>query len=117
MAYDERLAGRIEALVGERPGFRWRSMFGGMGFLLNGNMCVGVWKDELIVRLSAEDADAALREDGVRVFDITGRPMTAWVLVAPRACETDEQLSGWLERAIAFVSLLPPKEKDGQGRS
>jgi hypothetical protein len=84
-------------------------MFGGIGFLLNGNMCVGVWKDELVVRLAAEDADAALREPHVRVFDITGRPMTGWVLVGPAATASEGDVGGWVERAVSYVSLLPPK--------
>jgi TfoX/Sxy family transcriptional regulator of competence genes len=111
--HDEVLAERVRALVADRPGFRWRGMFGGMGFLLHGNMCVGVWKDELIVRLSAEEADAALEQDGVRVFDITGRAMTGWVLVAGSVLASDEELEAWIDRAVAYVSLLPPKEGEG----
>jgi hypothetical protein len=109
VAYDEALAERIVALLDGREGFRHRKMFGGIGFLLNGNMCVGVWKDELILRLAAEDADAALSEPHVRVFDITGRPMTGWVLVGPGGTAGDDALHGWVERAIAYVSVLPPK--------
>jgi hypothetical protein len=109
MAFDEALADRIHAVLDGREGFRHRKMFGGIGFLLNGNMCVGVWKDELIVRLAAEDADAALREPHVRVFDITGRPMTGWVLVAPAATATEEAVGDWIERAVSYVSILPPK--------
>ena len=72
MAYDEALAARIEAVLAGRDGFTQRKMFGGVGHMLDGNMCVGVWKDGLILRLAAEDADAALREPHVRVFDIAG---------------------------------------------
>jgi hypothetical protein len=109
MAYDEALADRVEAALAGRDGFTHRKMFGGVGHMLDGNMCVGVWKDELILRLAAEDADAALREPHVRVFDITGRPMTGWVLVGPEATSTDEELRGWIDRAVAYVSVLPPK--------
>jgi hypothetical protein len=109
MAYDEALAERIRTTLAGRDGFAEKKMFGGIGFLLNGNVCVGVWKDELILRLSAEQADAALREDHVRVFDITGRAMTGWVLVHPDGMRTDEVLSGWVDQAVEFVSLLPAK--------
>jgi TfoX-like protein len=109
MAYDEALAERIHAYLDARDGFTHRKMFGGVGFLLNGNMCVGIWKDELILRLAAEDADAALEEPDVRVFDITGRPMTGWVLVAPGGTAADVELHAWIDRAVGYVSVLPPK--------
>jgi hypothetical protein len=109
MAYDEALADRVEAALAGRDGFTQKKMFGGVGHLLEGNMCVGVWKDELILRLGAEDADAALGEPHVRMFDITGRPMTGWVLVGPTATASDEALQGWVDRAVAYVSVLPPK--------
>ena len=86
-------------------------MFGGVGFLLNGNMLVGVWKDSLIVRLGPEEDDEALKEPHVSEFDITGRAMKGWVLVAPEGVEEDDQLKDWIERATKFVKTLPAKEK------
>jgi TfoX/Sxy family transcriptional regulator of competence genes len=86
-------------------------MFGGAGFLLNGNMLVGVWTDSLIVRLGPETYDAALLEPHVREFDITGRPMKGWVLVEREGVEDDEQLKDWIERAAKFVKALPVKGK------
>jgi hypothetical protein len=109
MAYDEVLAERIRAALAGRDGFAEKKMFGGIGFLLHGNMCVGVWKEQLILRLAAEQADAALRQEHVRVFDITGRAMTGWVLVDPAGMRTDEALNGWIDQAVGFVSLLPAK--------
>jgi hypothetical protein len=85
-------------------------MFGGIGFLLNGNLLVGVWKDSLVVRLGEEGAEA-LREPHVKEFDITGRPMRNWVLVEAAGGEGDEQLSAWIGRAVKFVGALPAKEK------
>jgi TfoX/Sxy family transcriptional regulator of competence genes len=85
-------------------------MFGGVGFLLHGNMCVCVWKDSLIARVGPEQYDAALREPFVREFDITGRPMTGWIMVSPAGVEDDDQLREWIDRAIQFVRLLPHKE-------
>ena len=84
-------------------------MFGGVCFLLNGNMCVGIWKTSLIVRLGPEQAASALAEPNVVEFDITGRPMMGWVMVEPNGLETDEQLTGWIQRAVEFVGGLPVK--------
>ena len=84
-------------------------MFGGVGFLLHGNMFVGVWKDSLIVRLGPEEGEEALKEPHVSEFNITGRAMKGWVLVAPEGVEGDDQLSGWVQRAVKFVGKLPAK--------
>lgn len=86
-----------------------KKMFGGIGFMLNGNMCVGIWKAALIVRLGPQQAAVAMQEPNVVEFDITGRPMKGWVVVEAEGVETDEQLSGWIQRAVAFVDELPRK--------
>ena len=83
-----------------------------MGFLLHGNLLVGVWKDSLIVRLGQEEGAASLKEPHVREFDITGRAMKNWVLVEPAGIEDDDQLSVWIQRAIKFVRRLPGKEQE-----
>lgn len=84
-------------------------MFGGVGFLLHGNMCVGIWKNSLIARIGPEEYESALAQDDVREFDITGRPMKGWVLIEPDGIETDEQLNAWVQRSAIFVSTLPRK--------
>src|SRR6516225_234470 len=109
MAFSEVLAERIRQQLAWRKGVEEKKMFGGVGFLLNGNMLVGVWKDSLIVRLGPDDGDEALREPHVREFDITGRPMKGWVLVEPEGVEGDDQLKGWIQRAMKFVGRLPKK--------
>lgn len=109
MAYSEALAERIRQPLSQRRNIEEKKMFGGVGFLLNGNMLVGVWKDSLIVRLGPDEGEAALREAHVQAFDITGRPMKGWVLVEPQGVEDDEQLAGWIERAVKFVATLPAK--------
>jgi hypothetical protein len=109
MAFDEDLANRIREQLHRRRDIEEKKMFGGVGFLLNGNILVGVWKDELIVRLGPEQGDDALREPHVRVFDITGRAMKGWVLVAPEGTEGDDQLADWIGLALAFVEGLPAK--------
>jgi TfoX/Sxy family transcriptional regulator of competence genes len=111
MAFDESLAARIRDALAGKQGVEEKKMFGGVGFLLNGNMLVGVWKDSLIVRLGPEEGDLALREAHVSEFDITGRAMKGWVLVAPEGVEADDQLTGWIDRALKFVKALPAKEK------
>lgn len=109
MAYDEALAARVRELLEERPDFAERKMFGGIGFMLGGNMCCGVMNDELIVRLGPEEADAALAGPHVRMFDFTGRPMKGFLLVGAAATGSDDGLDGWVARAEAFASSLPPK--------
>jgi hypothetical protein len=109
MAFSETLAGRIRKELARRKNIEEKKMFGGIGFLLNGNMLVGVWKESLIVRLGPEDGDEALKEPHVREFDITGRAMKGWVLVDPEGIEGDDDLSGWIQRAMKFVGKMPAK--------
>ena len=109
MAFDETLAGRIRDALARSCGVEEKKMFGGVGFLLNGNMLVGVWKDSLIVRLGPEKGDEALLEPHVMEFDITGKPMKGWVLVASEGVEDDDRLKEWIERAMEFVKTLPAK--------
>ena len=111
MAFSEALAGRIRQRLARRKNVEEKKMFGGVGFLLNGNLLVGVWKDSLCVRLGPDQAEEALPEPHVKEFDITGRPMKGWVLVEPEGVEDDEQLSAWIQRATKFVRTLPAKEK------
>ena len=110
MAFSAALAERIRQGLARRKGIEAKKMFGGIGFLLNGNMLVGVWKDSLIVRLGPDEGEEALKEPHVSEFDITGRAMKGWVLVAPEGVDADEQLKGWIERAVKFVGKLPAKE-------
>src|SRR5579884_3451853 len=109
MAFDETLAERIRQALARRKGIAETKMFGGVGFLLHGNLLVGVWKDSLIVRLGPEDGAEALKEPHVKEFDITGRPMKGWVLVEPAGLEGDDPLADWIQRAVRFVGALPAK--------
>ena len=108
MAYDEVLADRVRERLRESAGIAEKRMFGGIAFLTHGNMTVGVHGDELIVRISPDGTDAALMEPGVRLFDITGKPMRGWILVAGEHLD-DDDLDRWLARAKTFVATLPPK--------
>lgn len=109
MAYSESLASRIRDVLAGQHGVAEKRMFGGVAFMLHGNMCVGVWQTSLIVRLGPEQAAAALKEPNVVEFDVTGRPMKGWVMVEAEGMETDEQLRGWIEQAVEFVETLPRK--------
>jgi TfoX/Sxy family transcriptional regulator of competence genes len=109
MAFDETLAERIRQRLARKKGIEEKKMFGGIGFLVNGNMLVGVWKDSLLVRLGDEQGEEALLEPHVKAFDITGRTMKNWVLVAPEGFEDDDQLKEWIQRAVKFVGKLPGK--------
>lgn len=109
MAYDERLAERVRALLADRDDSTERKMFGGIAFMLAGNMAVGVSGDDLMVRVGPEEYESVLDEPGAREFDMTGRPMTGWLLVGPEATRTDDGLRAWVGRGVAFASSLPPK--------
>jgi TfoX/Sxy family transcriptional regulator of competence genes len=109
MAYNERLAARVRDMIGEQPGLAEKQMFGGLAFLLHGNMACGVRGDDLIVRVAADAADAALGEPGVRPFDLTGRPMKGWLLVDADGHAEDDDLCRWVDRGLAHASSLPPK--------
>lgn len=109
MPYSEALAERVRHPFAGRKNGDEKKMFGGVGFLLGGNMCVGVWEDSLIVRVGPEQYHNALQQPLVREFDITGRAMTGWVLVAPEGIADDDQLQEWVECAVAFVRTLPAK--------
>ena len=110
MAFSEELAGRIRRRLGRRKNVEEKKMFGGVGFMLDGNLLVGVWKESLVVRLGPEGGNEALLEPHVKEFDITGRPMKGWVLVEPEGVTGDDQLKGWIQRAVKFVGKLPAKE-------
>jgi TfoX/Sxy family transcriptional regulator of competence genes len=107
MAFDENLAARIRAHLGRRTGVTERKMFGGIIFMLQGNMCCGVHRGALIVRLGPEEASKALAEPYTRAFDLTGRPMKAWVLV--EGLVEDAQLGKWVDQAAKWAGSLPSK--------
>lgn len=109
MAYDEELADRVRELLGDRAGVSERRMFGGIGFLVEGNMAVGVMESELIVRLDPADFARALREPGIREFDFTGQPMKGWVFAGTEAIAQPGGLQSWVEAGADFAASLPAK--------
>ncbi len=109
MAYDEKLEKRLDGFIARRNDFHKQKMFGGLGYLLRGNMCFAIWKDHLILRLGETQGADALKTKNVRPFDITGRPMKGWVMVAPEGIKTDAVLRRWVTQAVDFVCQLPRK--------
>ena len=115
MAYSASLVGRLRDALARQRGIVERKMFGGVAFLLEDHMCVGVWNDAMIARLGEDEAERALRRPHVAPFDPAGRPMRGWALIGPDALD-DEALAGWVEAAVRFVKTLPPKPQPRQSR-
>ena len=109
MAFDETLARRVREVLGPRPGISERRMFGGLAFLLDGRMFVGISGSRLMARVGAERYQDALALPHVREMDFTGRPMKGWIMVEPDGIEEDERLHDWIERSKDFVRTLPKK--------
>lgn len=85
-------------------------MFGGLGWPLSGNMCLGIYKDKLILRVGEDTAAKLLKEKHIKIMDITGKPMKGWLLGAPDGYADDADLTRLTKIAMAFVKTLPPKE-------
>ena len=108
MAYNLNLAERIRSQLDGVP-FVEKKMFGGVGFLLNGNMACGVNKDNLIVRVDPEKHVDLLKKPHTKPFDLTGRPMKGWLLVEADGVKTEKQLSAWVKEGVEFAGTLPAK--------
>lgn len=116
MPYDEKLADRVRDMLAERSGVKEQKMFGGVGFMLGGNMCCGVHGNELIVRVSPEESDEAVADPHVRLMDLSGKPMRGWLLVSADGTRTEKALRGWVERGARFAGSLPKKTKSMKKR-
>jgi hypothetical protein len=108
MAFNEILAERIRDEFGKVP-FVEKKMFGGVGFLVHGNMACGVHKNGMIVRVDPDKHATLLKKPHTRPFDITGRPMKGWLVVDPDGYKTAKQLSGWVKEGVEFALTLPAK--------
>ncbi len=109
MAYDEGLAERVRDRIAAHSGVVEKKMFGGIAFMVSGNMACGVIGEDLIVRLGDDDGPKALEEPGVREFDFTGKAMKSIVFVGPEATADDDDLTGWVDAGAAFAESLPAK--------
>ena len=111
MAYDEALAQRIRDLLDGEPGVTSRKMFGGLGFMVDGHMAVAAASQgSLMVRADPVDAEQWIDGESVNPMEMRGRPMTGWLLVAADAVADDQALEVWVDRGVAHVRTLPPKE-------
>jgi len=109
MAYDENLARRMRAEIGSLPGLVEKRMFGGVGFMVQGNMACGVHGNDLIARVGSDRYEQALARPHTKPFDMTGRPMTGWVMVAPSGVAGDEDLASWVRMGVEYALSLPAK--------
>ncbi|MCA9234799.1 MAG: TfoX/Sxy family protein [Planctomycetales bacterium] len=109
MPVDEVLVARVREALGRRRGLAEKRMFGGVAFLLGGNMCVGATRDVLIVRVGLEQYEDALAAPHAVEFDMTGKALRGWVMVEPPGIARDDDLRQWIARALDFVKTLPPK--------
>lgn len=109
MAHDAQLAERIRKVLAHRRGVTERKMFGGICFMVNGNMSCGVAGDDLMLRLGNEGAARALEDRHTRPMDFTGRPMKSMVFMAPAGVQSDGALKSWVDRSVGFARSLPPK--------
>jgi TfoX N-terminal domain len=110
MAFDEGLADRVRrvlASAGMTP--TEKKMFGGLSFLIGGNMCCGVRGADLLARVGPDAAAGALAEPATRPFDMGRGPSKGWVVVAPDGIAADEDLTAWIDRSLAYATSLPPK--------
>lgn len=106
---DEALVLRIRPFMKRRKGYSEKKMFGGVCFMINGNMCAGPWKGALIVRLDKEKHDETQSEPHVKPMDITGKVMKGWALVEPDGIESSDDLKAWIDRGVKYARTLPPK--------
>ena len=111
MAYDERLATRVRALLQERRAVVEKKMFGGLAFLSRGKMFAGILDHDLVVRVGAEANDEALKKPHTRPMDFTGRPMKGYVYVSANGIKSPVQLQAWLTRGLNFAASLPPAKR------
>lgn len=109
MAYDESLAQRMRTVMADTPGIVEKKMFGGVGFMLQGNMACGIQDEGLIVRVGPEAYEQALAQPYTTVFNKTGRPMTGWIVVAPAGYADDADLQRWVRQGLMVAGNLPAK--------
>jgi TfoX/Sxy family transcriptional regulator of competence genes len=109
MAYDQALAERVREELGSHPAVTEREMFGGIAFLVAGNMAVGVTGDELMIRVGKDAHADTVALPGARTFDMSARPMVGWLVVGSEGFATEAEFLAWIERGVTYAESLPPK--------
>ena len=109
MTYDKTLAQRMLVVLDLQPGLVIKNMFGGVAFMLQGNLACGVLKDEMIVRVGPQRHQQALSQPYTRPFDFSGHPMNGWIMVTPEGCKSDDEIQAWVQQGIDFALSLPAK--------
>lgn len=117
MAYDEALAERVRRALKNENKLVEKKMFGGMAFLLDGKMSLGILGEDLVVRVSPEEQDKLLRYPHVRPMDFTGKPMKGFLYVGPAALSSGAALGAWVKRGVAFAKSLPAKAKSSKKKA
>ena len=103
MAYNEELAKRVRGLIsGQKVAVEEKKMMGGLTFMVNGKMCVGILKDDLMARIDPSEYETALGKKGCREMNFTGRPMKGFVFVGPKGTNSDEELAYWINLVLDF---------------
>jgi hypothetical protein len=103
VAYDAHLADRIRSILKSACEFSERKMFGGLAFMINGRMCCGVLKTDLVLHLTPEEAAASLRQPNTRAMDFTGKPMKSMIYVNAIGTDSDQALANWVESAVRIA--------------
>jgi TfoX/Sxy family transcriptional regulator of competence genes len=115
MAYDEELAHRLREQLADEGGITETKMFGGLAFLVHGNMCVSASRNGgLLVRIDPADTEAALARPHVALMQMGGRTMDGWITVAPDGLKTKRELSAWVKRGLTYAKSLTPKQRAGR---
>ena len=117
VAYNEELVSRVRAALAARTDVEEKKMFGGLSFMVAGQMCCGVLKDDMVVRIEPADYEALVAQPGVRPFDFSGRPMQGMLYVANRALADDRVLTEWVQRGTRYIETHPAAPKKKKGRA
>ena len=111
MAYDEKLAERIRERLSELPNISEKEMMGGLSFLYNGKMCVGIIKNEMMCRIDPDAHDMAVERPGCRIMDFTGRPMKGWIMIDESGMKSKKDFDHWIELALAYNQKAKSSKK------
>ena len=114
MAFSENLANRLRVALAPQEDLEEKKMMGGLTFMVNGKMCLGIVKDDLMVRLNPDIHDAVVEKNGCREMDFTGKPMKGYVFVSPEAVETEKELDYWVNLALEYNQIAKASKKKGK---